>query len=508
MTLAGSTTHLRTSRLAHVFSRGGLQALGVAGLVAAALLAVLAAALVLDCAERLRSARAWVEHTNTVLTTIADVRASLLTGGVARRSYVITEEAYYLDEYSRQRAAAVAGFDRLSALAADNPVEEKRIAILRRATARTWSDFDTRLRTSGPAAIAAGMRGARGLSLYRQISSPVTAGFDAIRTAETKLLAAREADTDAAQFWLLTDAATSIAMALLAAALGVYLLLRQRIASQTRELALEIQHMQRLGIMNQTSSVLAHEILHPLTAAQNYAGVLGSIVESGGRDGAMSPLPIVRKLEGQIQRAADIVKRLRAFVGRSDGLHVPERMESLIGDAAELFEIIDRSVDLETRIAPDLPDVLIDRVQIRQVMVNLMRNAVDAMRGCDTRILRVSAASISQAQVEIRFEDSGKGLSPGMAGRLFESFVGDNSEGMGLGLSICRSIVAAHGGTIRAEPSATGGAVFCFTLPVVPAGWVRNRVQTGSARTAAVVNAGGDHSPFPDEIAMPIRTSS
>lgn len=506
MTPAGRYTNPRGATPSQ--TRGYLQWLGVGGLFAAGLLALLAAALVLDCAERLRSARAWVEHTNTVLTTIADLRASLLTGGVARRSFIITGDSYYLNEFTNQRAAATTQFDRLSALVADNAAQEKRISVLRREIVQVWSAFDTQLKTSGLAAIAASMRGARGLSLYKQISSPTSAQFETIRGTETALLANRERATDTAQFWLLTYAAVSVALAVLAAALGAYLLLHQRIVSQARELELEMQHMQRLGIMNQTSSVLAHEILHPLTAAQNYAGILNGLFEGEVQRSTPSPLPIVEKLEGQIRRAADIVKRLRGFIGRSDSLREAERIETLIDDAAGLFEVVDRSAELEVNIADNLPEVLVERVQIRQVMVNLMRNAAEAMRGCDQRKLTISAASISPRQVEIRFDDSGKGISPDIAGQLFEPFVGDKSDGMGLGLSISRSIVVAHGGRIWAERSPSGGASFCFTLPAVPAGWPGSRTAADACASVTAANTADNHSGVAEETATAMRTSS
>lgn len=451
--------------------RSRLQWLGIGGLLAAGCLAVLAAALVLTCAERLRAARSWVEHTNIVLTTVDALRESLLTAGIARRSYVITGDAHYLEEYAKERATSAAAFGRLSALVSDNRAQKIRISALRTEISRRWSEFDAELRDSKPGALAAAMRGSRGLSLYRQISSTTTVQFNAIRATETALLGRRERKTDVAQFWLLTFAASSVLMGLLAAGLSVYLLQRQRVAAQARELQLEILHMQRLGIMNQTSSVLAHEILHPLTAAQNYASILNSIAEGGRTDDTLAPSEIGRRLERQIQRAAEIVKRLRSFVGRGDGTRSAETVESLIGDAAELFEIVDRSIALETRIAPNLPPVLVDRVQIRQVMVNLMRNAVEAMRGRERRELTVSASRHSDAGVEIRLADSGKGLSADMARRLFEPFVGDKSDGLGLGLSICRSIVVAHGGRIWAEAAPGGGAVFCFTVPAAPTRW-------------------------------------
>jgi two-component system sensor kinase FixL len=122
---------------------------------------------------------------------------------------------------------------------------------------------------------------------------------------------------------------------------------------------------------------------------------------------------------------------------------------------------------VQLRIAPELPEVAVDRIQVQQFVVNLIRNAVEAMES-ERRELTVSAAPDGDGGVAIRVADTGPGLPPEVAERLFQPFVTTKPQGMGIGLSICRSIVQAHGGELRAEPNPGGGAVFAFSLPTAP----------------------------------------
>ena len=141
----------------------------------------------------------------------------------------------------------------------------------------------------------------------------------------------------------------------------------------------------------------------------------------------------------------------------------------MIGEAAGLALIAarDSGIKVQLRIAPELPEVAVDRIQVQQVVVNLIRNAVEAMKS-ERRELTVSAAPNGDGSVAIRVADTGPGLAPEVAERLFQPFVTTKPQGMGIGLSICRSIVEAHGGELRAEPNPGGGTVFAFSLPAAP----------------------------------------
>jgi two-component system sensor kinase FixL len=165
-------------------------------------------------------------------------------------------------------------------------------------------------------------------------------------------------------------------------------------------------------------------------------------------------------------RAGSIVRRLRDFVTRGEVDMRPERLSSLVEEAARLaligarernirtFYDLDASVDL----------VIVDRIQIQQVMVNLLRNAVEALTDAPARDIHIASAADQDGMVRVSIADTGTGLTPQIAEQLFKAFTTTKANGMGLGLSICRTIVEAHGGRIWYEDCPDGGAMFQFTL--------------------------------------------
>jgi two-component system sensor kinase FixL len=171
----------------------------------------------------------------------------------------------------------------------------------------------------------------------------------------------------------------------------------------------------------------------------------------------------------QVLRAGEIVKRLRNFVALGESERGAQDIDTLFADAVALLGTLDDSVVLHRSIEPDLPPVFVDRIQIQQVLVNLMRNAIEAMRNSPRRELALRAVRRDAGTVQICLQDSGSGLSPEIAARLFKPFVSTKSNGMGVGLSISQRIVMDHGGRIWAESVPGDGALFCFTLPVVRA---------------------------------------
>lgn len=243
---------------------------------------------------------------------------------------------------------------------------------------------------------------------------------------------------------------------------GIALLRRERDSRRARELQLELMHVQRLAVMGETSTMLAHEINQPLTAAANYLAVLRRHVEAGATDKAEE---IADRISQQIQRASTILKKLRRFVEKRESERSLESPESLIEDALALLGTLDSSIHLETRIAPNLPMVTVDRVQIQQVLVNLMRNAIEAMEMIPQRELRLDLKTRDKDVIEISLTDNGPGIKPEISARLFQPFVTSKSGGMGVGLSISRSIIEQHGGNLWAENNPGGGTVFRFTLP-------------------------------------------
>jgi|GEM_PF-1877435 len=251
--------------------------------------------------------------------------------------------------------------------------------------------------------------------------------------------------------------------------------------ARLRELQAELLHVSRLSAAGEMAAALAHELNQPLTAVSNALRAALRILRA---DGARTELPAVlfQSLDlaaGQALRAGQIVHRLREFVtGNGDADLRLEPLQQLVEAAALLARAGAKGsgIAIGIRLAPDLPPVLANRVQIQQVLVNLLRNALEAMAepaaaapGDQAREVTVSAAMTGGDTVEVAVADTGPGLAPEVAARLFEAFVSTKPAGMGIGLSICRSIIEAHGGRLWAEPNGDAGTVFRFTLTVPPA---------------------------------------
>jgi two-component system sensor kinase FixL len=218
--------------------------------------------------------------------------------------------------------------------------------------------------------------------------------------------------------------------------------------------------------MGTMASTLAHELNQPLAAVANYVEASRDLFEVN----RVEDRPLLRdtldQAVGQALRAGSIVRRLREFVARGDTDKAVEDVPALVTEAAALgfAGAMESGVRHEFIWPEGMGPVLADRIQIQQVLINLMRNAVEALapRGGGTVSI---TASQSAENVHIIVADDGPGLDPKIASRLFGAFHTTKRTGMGLGLSICRTIVEAHGGRIWAVPRDGGGAEFHFTLP-------------------------------------------
>ncbi|WP_367253596.1 PAS domain S-box protein [uncultured Phenylobacterium sp.] len=231
----------------------------------------------------------------------------------------------------------------------------------------------------------------------------------------------------------------------------------------------ELAHVSRLSAMGEMASALAHELNQPLSATANY--VQGSLRLL---DHTPIDVPMIKDALAvageQMFRAGDIIRRLRDFVSKGETERRIESLPQLLEEAGALAMVgaKDRGIRLRYDIAPSVDMVLVDKVQIQQVALNLMRNAVEAMADRPKRELLVAARNVLDDMVEISIADTGSGISKEVASRLFQPFVTTKHEGMGVGLSISRTIVEAHGGRISAEPNPGGGTIFRFTLRAVP----------------------------------------
>lgn len=240
---------------------------------------------------------------------------------------------------------------------------------------------------------------------------------------------------------------------------------RQQTEARLQELQSELVHISRLTALGEMASTLAHELNQPLSAISNY--LRGSVRLLGAEDIPRERLTeALEKASEQTLRAGEIIRRLRDFVSRGETERRVESLPKLIEEASALalVGVKERGVRVEFDLDPIVDLVLADRVQIQQVVLNLIRNAIDAMEDCACRELRVSVRPAEDHLVKVSVADTGPGVSPAVIDQLFQPFITTKRHGMGVGLSISRTIIEAHGGRIWAEPTPGGGATFHFTL--------------------------------------------
>ncbi len=240
---------------------------------------------------------------------------------------------------------------------------------------------------------------------------------------------------------------------------------RQQTKMRLQELQDGLLHASRLRSMGQMAAALAHELNQPLTATTNYVRAALRLLDDPGVDLARVRQALNLAAE-QTLRSGEIIRRLRAFVARGEVTRHPESVAKLIEEASALALVGAKQHGIKVLISssPDLSTVMVDRVQVQQVLLNLIRNAVEAMEDCEVRELSVTGAA-EDGFVLVSVADTGSGIPPEIAARLFQPFVTTKEEGMGVGLSVCRTIVEAHGGRLWMEPGPAGGSIFRFTLP-------------------------------------------
>ena len=245
-------------------------------------------------------------------------------------------------------------------------------------------------------------------------------------------------------------------------------LYRERESYEARLLSLreELVHVARVSELGQVSAGIAHELNQPLAAMLNYSNAAKRMAASSAPDALEKVQATVTKIAEQASRAGQIVRRMRDFLENRAGQRNVEDILAIAEDAMALGLIGAKAAAVEVHFQadPNLPLVIADRVQIQQVLVNLLRNAVEAMATAPVRDLTIAIARRG-AMIEIVVTDSGPGIAPSIAAKLFTPFVTTKPHGMGIGLAISRSIVEAHGGEMTAETNPGGGARFAFTLP-------------------------------------------
>ena len=242
---------------------------------------------------------------------------------------------------------------------------------------------------------------------------------------------------------------------------------QQLTESRLKELQSEVTHMSRFTALGEMASTLAHEINQPLTAITSYLRGCQRLLDRIDNESAPMLREALGKAADQALRAGHIIRRLREFVARGESDRRVESLAKLIEDASTLALVGAREngITVSFRLDPKADLVLADRIQIQQVLVNLIRNAIEVMtETANDRRLEIASVAGSGELVEVSVSDTGAGLAPEVARHLFQPFVTTKRKGMGLGLSICRTIVEAHGGKIWVEDRRGGGTVFRFTL--------------------------------------------
>ena len=232
-----------------------------------------------------------------------------------------------------------------------------------------------------------------------------------------------------------------------------------------QELQSELVHVSRLTAMGEMASSLAHELNQPLSAITSYLRGAATLLKSAQPDTGRV-IEALHRSSAQALRAGDIIKRLREFVAKGETEHTLENPAVLLEEAAALALVgaREQGVRVSLRCDHDLPEIIVDKIQIQQVALNLIRNAVEAMETSSRRELTIGVAR-QNAFAFFSVADTGSGIAPEIAKHLFQPFVTSKANGMGVGLSICRTIIEAHGGRINARVHDGGGTVFEFTLP-------------------------------------------
>jgi two-component system, LuxR family, sensor kinase FixL len=244
---------------------------------------------------------------------------------------------------------------------------------------------------------------------------------------------------------------------------------RQESEARLQELQSELVHVSRLTAMGEMASALAHELNQPLAAIANYMKGSRRLLEDSTDERAVILREAMDKASEQALRAGQVIRRLRDFVARGESERRVEDVRKLVEEASALALVgaKDKGVRVRFDFDPRVDAVLADKVQVQQVLLNLVRNAIEAMEDGERRELVISTAVAPDDMVAINVADTGSGIAPEISAQLFQPFITTKRQGMGVGLSISRTIIEAHGGTLAPRPNPGGGTIFSLTLPAV-----------------------------------------
>lgn len=241
---------------------------------------------------------------------------------------------------------------------------------------------------------------------------------------------------------------------------------RQQAERRLQELQSELIHMSRFTALGEMASTLAHELNQPLTAIANYLKGGRRLLDTAQSDAIPKARDALERAAEQALRAGQIIRHLREFVARGESERQLENLPRLIEEASALALVGVKELGVRVAFTFDPQAVLIlaSKIQVQQVLLNLMRNAVEALQDCERRELTVSTSRLDNETIRIDVADTGPGIAPEIAAQLFQPFITTKRHGMGVGLSISRTIIESHGGRLWVEPNPGGGTVFRLTL--------------------------------------------
>ncbi len=230
----------------------------------------------------------------------------------------------------------------------------------------------------------------------------------------------------------------------------------------------ELAQVARLNVMGEMASSLAHELNQPLTVISSYCDAALNLIENDKESCSDRILNTIKQSRSQALRAGEIIRSIRQLVRKEGGERRLAGINDLVANVVKLVEseIHEQEVVLQRYMNPDLPLVSVDRIQIEQVILNVLRNALESM-GAYGELIISTAMHESGKKLIVSIQDDGPGFSEGVREQLFEPFFTTKTNGLGMGLSISKTIMETHGGSLCAESIQPHGALFCLTLPVV-----------------------------------------
>ena len=239
---------------------------------------------------------------------------------------------------------------------------------------------------------------------------------------------------------------------------------------RVRELQSELMHVSRLNAMGHMTAAIAHELNQPLAAIANYVGAARRTLDAAEPDTLKHVEVLLEKAQQQTSRAGSVIRNLKDLVEKRECRRAAANIGTAVKDslALVLFGAAHSEIEVRLDLDDELPAVLIDRVQIQQILINLIRNGIEAMRDARERRLTITTRSGEPGFVNVTVRDTGCGLAPSVSERLFQPFNTSKSNGMGLGLTICQTLVEANGGRIWQLEDMPVGTAFRFSLPIAP----------------------------------------